>query len=379
MRPRKGRVPGPGAMRQRQVLEKLTGVEERFVNVEKLLSDPEVIKDQQAYRQYSREHAELSKIVSAFREYKHVTENIQESKGLLKDGDEEIKELAREDIQASTARLEELEGKLKWLLIPKDPNDEKNIVLEIRAGTGGEEAGLFAADLFKMYTKYAESIGWKVEVLSKHATGVGGLKEIIALIKGKGAYSRFKYESGTHRVQRVPVTESQGRIHTSAVTVAVLPEPEEVDVKVEPDEIRVDVFRSTGPGGQSVNTTDSAVRITHLPTGLVVSCQDEKSQHKNKAKAMKVLRARLYDKMVSEQNDKISADRKSQVGTGDRSERIRTYNFPQSRATDHRIGLTLYKLESILEGDLQEIIDALVTHHQSLAIQNAEAESRNAA
>lgn len=379
MSPRKGRVPSPAAMRQRQVLEKLTGVEERFVNVEKLLSDPEVIKDQQAYRQYSREHAELSKIVSVFREYKHVTENIQESKGLLKDGDEEIKELAREDIQASTARLEELEGKLKWLLIPKDPNDEKNIVLEIRAGTGGEEAGLFAADLFKMYTKYAESIGWKVEILSKHATGVGGLKEIVALIKGQGAYSRFKYESGTHRVQRVPVTESQGRIHTSAVTVAVLPEPEEVDVKVEPDEIRVDVFRSTGPGGQSVNTTDSAVRITHLPTGLVVSCQDEKSQHKNKAKAMKVLRARLYDKMVSEQNDKISADRKSQVGTGDRSERIRTYNFPQGRATDHRIGLTLYKLESILEGDLQEIIDALVTHHQALAIQNAEAESRNAA
>ena len=366
-------------MRQTQMLERLTGVEERFVKVERFLSDPEVMKDQQAYRQLGREHAELSKIISVFREYRHTMENIEASKGLLKDGDEEIKELAREDIQTSTVRLEELEGKLKWLLTPKDPNDERNIVLEIRAGTGGEEAGLFVADLFKMYVKYAESIGWKVEVLSKHATGVGGLKEIIALIKGKGAYSRFKYESGTHRVQRVPVTESQGRIHTSAVTVAVLPEPEEVDVKIEPDEIRVDVFRSTGPGGQSVNTTDSAVRITHLPTGLVVSCQDEKSQHKNKAKAMKVLRARLYDKMVSEQNEKISADRKSQVGTGDRSGRIRTYNFPQGRATDHRIGLTLYKLESILEGDLQEIIDALVTHHQALAIQNAEAESRNAA
>ncbi|MCK4794829.1 MAG: peptide chain release factor 1, partial [Desulfobacteraceae bacterium] len=355
------------------------GVEERFDKLEGLLSDPEVIKDQQAYKHYSMEHAELSKIVSVFRKYKQVAEDIEESKDLLKEGDEEIKELAREDIQSSTERLKELEGDLRWLLIPKDPNDEKNVVLEIRAGTGGEEAGLFAADLFKMYSKYAESIGWKVEILSSHATGVGGLKEIIALIKGKGAYSSLKYESGTHRVQRVPVTESQGRIHTSAVTVAVLPEAEEVDVKIEPDEIRVDVFRSTGPGGQSVNTTDSAVRITHLPTGVVVSCQDEKSQHKNRAKAMKVLRARLYEKMLSEQNEKISADRKSQVGTGDRSERIRTYNFPQGRISDHRIGLTLYKLESVLEGDIGEIIDALLTHHQALAIQNVETESRNAA
>ena len=361
------------------MLDKLAGVEERFDKLEGLLSDPEVIKDQQAYKHYSMEHAELSKIVSVFRKYKQVAEDIEESKDLLKEGDEEIKELAREDIQSSTERLKELEGDLRWLLIPKDPNDEKNVVLEIRAGTGGEEAGLFAADLFKMYSKYAESIGWKVEILSSHATGVGGLKEIIALIKGKGAYSSLKYESGTHRVQRVPVTESQGRIHTSAVTVAVLPEAEEVDVKIEPDEIRVDVFRSTGPGGQSVNTTDSAVRITHLPTGVVVSCQDEKSQHKNRAKAMKVMRARLYEKMLSEQNEKISADRKSQVGTGDRSERIRTYNFPQGRISDHRIGLTLYKLESVLEGDIGEIIDALVTHHQALAIQNVETESRNAA
>jgi len=361
------------------MLDKLSGVEERFDKLEGLLSDPEVIKDQQAYKHYSMEHAELSKIVSVFRKYKQVAEDIEGSKDLLKEGDEEIKELAREDIQSSTERLKELEGDLRWLLIPKDPNDEKNVVLEIRAGTGGEEAGLFAADLFKMYSKYAESIGWKVEILSSHATGVGGLKEIIALIKGKGAYSSLKYESGTHRVQRVPVTESQGRIHTSAVTVAVLPEAEEVDVKIEPDEIRVDVFRSTGPGGQSVNTTDSAVRITHLPTGVVVSCQDEKSQHKNRAKAMKVLRARLYEKMLSEQNEKISADRKSQVGTGDRSERIRTYNFPQGRISDHRIGLTLYKLESVLEGGIGEIIDALVTHHQALAIQNVETESRNAA
>ncbi len=361
------------------MLDKLAGVEERFAKIEGLLSDPEIMKDQQAYRKYTREHAELNKIVSVFRGYKKVARNMEEAEELLRDGDEEIKELAREDLQASAERLVALEQELKWLLIPKDPNDKKNVVLEIRAGTGGEEAGLFAADLFKMYSRYAESIGWRVEVLSKHTTGVGGLKEIVALVKGEGVYSSLKYESGTHRVQRVPVTESQGRIHTSAVTVAVLPEAEEVDIKIETDEIRLDVFRSTGPGGQSVNTTDSAVRITHLPTGLVVSCQDEKSQHKNRAKAMKVLRARLYEQVLSEQNEKISADRKSQVGTGDRSGRIRTYNFPQGRVTDHRIGLTLYKLEGILDGNLGEIVEALVTHHQALAIQNVESESRHAA
>jgi peptide chain release factor 1 len=361
------------------MFDKLAGVEERFVKIEELLSDPDVIKDQEAYRKRTKEHAELSKIVSVYREYKRVAEDIKKSKDLLNDSDEDIKELASEDLQHLYQRSEKLEQELKWLLVPKDPNDEKNIVLEIRAGTGGEEAGLFAAELFQMYSKYAESLGWKVEVLSKHVTGVGGLKEIIALVQGKGAYSRLKYESGTHRVQRVPVTESQGRIHTSAVTVAVLPEAEEVDVKIDPDDIRMDVFRSTGPGGQSVNTTDSAVRITHLPTGLVVSCQDEKSQHKNRAKAMKVLRARLYDRMVSDQNEKISADRKSQVGSGDRSERIRTFNFPQGRVTDHRVGLTLYKLEDILQGNIGEIIDVLVTHYQALAIQDGEAESRDAA
>ncbi|MBW1895988.1 MAG: peptide chain release factor 1 [Deltaproteobacteria bacterium] len=360
------------------MFDKLIGVEERFEKIEKLLSDPEVIKNQESYLKYAKEHAELGKIVLLFREYKQVAKDVEESTDLLNDSDDDIKALAREDLERLNERSEQVEQQLKLLLIPMDPNDEKNIVLEIRAGTGGEEAGLFAADLFQMYSKYADSLGWKVEVLSQHITGVGGLKEIIALVQGKGAYSRLKYESGAHRVQRVPVTESQGRIHTSAVTVAVLPEAQEVDVKVDPEEIKVDVFRSTGPGGQSVNTTDSAVRITHLPSGLVVTCQDEKSQHKNKAKALKVLRARLYDKIVSEQNEKISADRKSQIGSGDRSERIRTYNFPQGRVTDHRIGLTLHRLEDILQGNIGEIIDSLTTHHQALAIQHVEAESRDA-
>jgi peptide chain release factor 1 len=291
---------------------------------------------------------------------------------LLQDSDPEIKNLAREELTALNQNKDRLEDDLRKLLLPKDPNDDKNVIVEIRAGTGGEEAALFAGDLFRMYTRYAENRDWRVEVMAQHLTGVGGIKEIIVLVHGKGAYSRFKYESGIHRVQRVPTTEAQGRIHTSAVTVAVLPEAEEVDVKIDPSELKIDVYRSTGPGGQSVNTTDSAVRITHLPTGLVVTCQDEKSQLKNKNKALKVLRARLLDQITQEQNEKRSEERKSQVGTGDRSGRIRTYNFPQGRVTDHRIGLTLYKLDDVLAGNLSEFIDELTTYFQAQALQNAQ-------
>ncbi|MBT8365687.1 MAG: peptide chain release factor 1 [Deltaproteobacteria bacterium] len=354
------------------MFDKLIGVEERFIDVEKYLSDPQIVQDREAYRKYVREHAELNKIVAAYRRYKQTQQDLEESLELLKDTDPEIKDLARDEIVKLTREKEKIEDELKTLLLPKDPNDEKNVIIEIRAGTGGEEAALFAGDLFRMYSRYAESRKWKVEVITLHPTGVGGIKEIIGMIQGKGAYSVFKYESGTHRVQRVPTTETQGRIHTSAVTVAVLPEAEEVDVAIDPSEIKIDVYRSTGPGGQSVNTTDSAVRITHLPTGLVVTCQDEKSQLKNKLKAMKVLRARLLDQLISAQNEKRSEERKSQVGTGDRSGRIRTYNFPQGRVTDHRIGLTLYKLESILQGDIDVLIDNLVTYFQTEALQNSE-------
>ncbi len=356
------------------MFDKLIGVEERFIDVEKLLSDPKIVQDREAYQKYVREHGELNKIVTVYRQYKQTLGALEESQELLKDADPEIKELARDEIAGLTREKETLEVDLKRLLLPKDPNDSKNVILEIRAGTGGEEAALFAGDLFRMYSRYAENRAWKVEVMTHHPTGVGGLKEVIAMINGKGAYSVFKYESGTHRVQRVPTTEAQGRIHTSAVTVAVLPEAEEVDIAIDPAEIKVDVYRSTGPGGQSVNTTDSAVRITHLPSGLVVTCQDEKSQLKNKLKAMKVLRARLLDQMISEQNEKRSEERKSQVGTGDRSGRIRTYNFPQGRVTDHRIGLTLYKLESILQGELDEILDNLIAYYQAQDLQKVEEE-----
>ena len=352
------------------MFNKLKGVEKRFIELEKFLSDPEILQDRDAYQKYSKEHAELNKVVEVFRLYKQVLQDLDDSMNMLNDTDPDIKNLARDDVNALTVKKNACEDELKKLLIPKDPLDDKNVIVEIRAGTGGEEAGLFVSDLFRMYSRYAENRNWKVDIMNHHATGVGGLKEIIAMVHGKGAYSRFKYESGTHRVQRVPTTEAQGRIHTSAVTVAVLPEAEDVDVQIDPDDIKVDVFRSSGPGGQSVNTTDSAVRITHLPTSLVVTCQDEKSQLKNKNKAMKVLRARLLDSITKEQDELRSEERKSQIGTGDRSGRIRTYNFPQGRVTDHRVGLTLYKLENILQGDIDEIIDELSTFYQSKALKN---------
>jgi peptide chain release factor 1 len=354
------------------MFDKLRGVEERFLVIETKLSDLEVVRDREIYQKYVREHAELNKIVSVYRKYKQTLQHIEESQELLRDGDPEIKDLARDEVEALNQKKEEIEIELRAALLPKDPSDAKHVIVEIRAGTGGEEAALFANVLFRMYSRYAENRGWKIDVINHHPTGVGGLKEIIFMIYGKGAFSALKYESGIHRVQRVPATEAQGRIHTSAVTVAVLPEAEDVEVEIDPSEIRVDVYRSTGPGGQSVNTTDSAVRITHLPTGLVVTCQDEKSQLKNKTKAMKVLRARLLDNKIEEQNQLRSAERKSQVGTGDRSGRIRTYNFPQGRVSDHRIGLTLYKLDDILQGNIDELIDSLTTYYQARALQNAE-------
>ena len=353
--------------------DQLKIVENRFIEIEKLLSDPKIFQNQEVYQKYAREHADLNKIVTVFRAYEQTLKELDESQDLLQDGDPEIKAMAQNEIESLTLRRSRLEEDLKQLLMPKDPNDKKNVIIEIRAGTGGEEAGLFAADLFRMYSRYSEKRNWKVEILTHHPTDVGGLKEIIAMIHGKGAYSRFKYESGTHRVQRVPVTEAQGRIHTSAVTVAVLPEAEDVELHIDPGDIKVDVFRATGPGGQSVNTTDSAVRITHLPTGIVVTCQDEKSQLKNKNKGMKVLRARILDRMIQEQNQMRSEERKSQIGDGDRSGRIRTYNFPQGRVTDHRIGLTLYKLENILQGEIEEIIGELTTYYQAQALQDGEA------
>jgi peptide chain release factor 1 len=354
------------------MFKRLKDIETRYKDLEGLLSNPDVVSKQSIYQKYAKEHADLQDLVEAYKEYEKTNTRIEEDQTLLRGTDEEIKELVKEELPQLKEKLELLESKLKLLLLPKDPNDDKNVLLEIRAGTGGDEAGLFVGDLFRMYAQFAEMRRWKVDVISSSpAGGMGGFKEIIALIEGQGAYSVLKYESGVHRVQRVPVTESQGRIHTSAVTVAILPEAEDVEVNVDPNDLRIDVYRSTGHGGQSVNTTDSAVRITHLPTGLVVTCQDEKSQHKNKAKALKVLRARLLDGMVQKQNAEISESRKTQVGSGDRSERIRTYNFPQGRVTDHRIGLTLYNLESLLNGNIQPIIDVLATHFQSKALQDS--------
>ncbi len=354
------------------ITDRLESLEHRYQELEDALTDAEVIKNQDLYHKYRKEHADLTPVIQIFRRYQQVDKELAENQTLVKeDADEEMKAYAREEIQALKDQAERLEEELRFLMLPKDPNDDKNVILEIRAGTGGEEASLFAADLFRMYTRLCERKAWKLEILSHSATGVGGLKEIIASISGDQVYSQLKYESGVHRVQRVPATESQGRIHTSAVTVAVLPEAEEVDVQINPEELRIDVFRSSGPGGQSVNTTDSAVRITHLPTGLVVSCQDEKSQHKNKAKGLKVLRSRLFDLKQQEQQQQIAKERKSQVGTGDRSERIRTYNFSQGRITDHRIGLTLYRLEAMLDGDLDELLQGLIAYHRTRALAQA--------
>jgi peptide chain release factor 1 len=358
-----------GISLREEMFEKLEEVEQRHEVLSQLLSQPELISKQDEYQKVAREYAELGKVVELYRRLKKLEEEIRGNRQLLAgEEDEEMKELAREELNRLTIEKGRVEGDLRMALLPKDPNDQKNILIEIRAGTGGEEAGLFAADLFRMYAKLAEKHHWRMEVLSRHYTGIGGFKEIIALIEGKGVYSRLKFESGVHRVQRIPATESQGRIHTSTVTVAILPEAEEVEVQIDPNDIRVDIFRSSGPGGQSVNTTDSAVRITHLPTGIVVSCQDEKSQHKNRVKALKILRARLLDKARQEKQMEISERRRIQVGSGERSERIRTYNFPQGRVTDHRIGLTLYRLETILEGEMDEIIDALTTHYQAEAL-----------
>lgn len=350
---------------------KIKEIEDRFEELERDLARPEIIQDQKTYQKYLKEHSQLSPIVTTFRRYISLQEEIESSKTLLNDPDPEMRELAREEIESLKTAFADLEKKLKLLLLPKDPNDEKNIILEIRAGTGGEEAGLFAADLFRMYVKYAELRGWKTEILSQNTTGIGGFKEVILLVEGRRVYSRLKHESGVHRVQRVPETETQGRIHTSAVTVAVLPEAEEVEVDINAEDLRIDVYRASGHGGQHVNVTDSAVRITHLPSGLVVTCQDEKSQHKNKNKAMKVLRARLLAVQQEEQKLKISEERRSMVGSGDRSEKIRTYNFPQARVTDHRIGLTLYKLQDVLQGQIELILDPLITHFQAEALKGA--------
>ena len=352
------------------MFDKLDLILEKYEELSMKVSDPDVINNQPLWQKYIKEIGEMEPIVNKYKEYKAAKTNLNEAKEMLESGDEELRELAKMELSDLEDKIPEMESQLKILLLPKDPNDDKNVILEVRAGTGGEEAALFAQDLLRMYLRYAERRGWKAEIMDANDTGIGGIKEASVLIKGKGAYSRLKYESGTHRVQRVPETESSGRIHTSAATVAVLPEVDDVEVEINPNDVRVDVYRSSGNGGQCVNTTDSAVRLTHIPSGLVVTCQDEKSQIKNKEKAFKVLRSRLYDLKLQEQNDEISAERRSQVGSGDRSERIRTYNFPQGRVTDHRIGMTIYKLDGFLDGEIDEIVDGLITSDQAEKMKN---------
>jgi peptide chain release factor 1 len=348
------------------VLDKLKAIQARYEELTGLLTRPEVLSNHQEYQKYSKEQADLAPLVEKIESYRKLLSDIEEAEEILRGGgDGDLRELAQAELEELTARRPELERELKLMLIPKDPRDEKGVILEIRAGTGGEEAALFAASLFRMYSKYAEARRWKADIISSSPTGLGGLKELIASIEGKGAYSRLKYESGVHRVQRVPLTEASGRIHTSAATVAVLPEAEDIDIKIDEKDLRVDTFCASGPGGQGVNTTYSAVRIVHIPTGMTVQCQDERSQIKNKDKAMKVLRSRLYELQIETQEKERAQARKAQVGTGDRSERIRTYNYPQNRVTDHRVGLTLHRLEGVMEGSLDEIIDALQTHYQA--------------
>jgi peptide chain release factor 1 len=351
------------------MFEKIAELERRYEELESLLADPEVLANQQEFRKLSKEHSGLAELVAAYREYKKLLADIEDNRELLREPDQEMREMAQAELEGLEERRTVLDGEIKLLLLPKDPNDDKSVVLEIRAGTGGDESALFAGDLFRMYSRYAETNRWRVEIISASESEKGGFKEVVALVEGTGVFAKLKYESGTHRVQRVPETEAQGRIHTSACTVAVLPEAEDVDIDINPADLKIDVYRSSGAGGQHVNTTDSAVRITHLPTGTVVACQEERSQIKNRAKAMKVLKSRILDSIVTEQNAKMAADRKSQVGSGDRSERIRTYNYPQGRMTDHRIGLTLYRLDAIMAGDIAEISDALRTHYQMEALQ----------
>ena len=351
------------------MLDKLQALEDKYLDLEAKISDPEVIANQPEWQKCTKAHSKLTEVVTVFREYKKLRKTIKDDEELIKDGDQDLAEMAKEELKTLKPQVEDYEKQLTLLLLPQDPNDDKNIIMEIRAGAGGDEAALFVGDLFRMYSRYAEKQGWRIEIMDSSPTGLGGFKEVVFMVSGIGVYGRMKFESGVHRVQRVPATEAQGRVHTSTVTVAVLPEVQDVDIDINPADIRIDTFRAGGAGGQYVNKTESAVRMTHIPTGIVAQCQDEKSQIKNREKCISVLRARIYDAAMEKQRAATASDRKSQIGTGDRSERIRTYNYPQGRVTDHRIGLTLHKLDSIINGDLDELLNALITAKQSESLQ----------